>query len=341
MQQSAPLLSILIPTYNRAECLDLNLQCLVRQLTPELEGLIEVVISDNASTDHTRAILDKYRGNGFFKILESTQNIGAENNFLKLFDNCRGQFVWIFGDDEALLDGAIEKVFALLKKYPEAGLFHIIATGHESLEKFDYLLKYENPKIEVIQDANQFLSQVSFNISFISSHIFNRKYLSEDIRPKDFVGTSLVQESLFLQTALRGPFNVFIYDFLFSQLLNNTGGYKLFETFASNQQKIFGYFKSLGLKESTINKINKSMLRSFFPYLIYNQGKNINRDIGKFHQESPLMILFRTFKFYKNFWLYCLPLLLLPKGFHPVLANGVKSLRKLKSLLKSKVLHKC
>ena len=52
-----PLLSICIPTYNRAEYLEKSLDSLVNQ---ENFSQIEVVISDNASTDATSDVCRKF-----------------------------------------------------------------------------------------------------------------------------------------------------------------------------------------------------------------------------------------------------------------------------------------
>ena len=49
---SQPLVSICIPTYNRSEYLRLSLERYIRE--PEfLSGCVEIVISDNTSTDDT------------------------------------------------------------------------------------------------------------------------------------------------------------------------------------------------------------------------------------------------------------------------------------------------
>ena len=49
-----PLLSICIPTYNRAQFLDVSLRELISQAS-EISDSIEIVISDNASTDSMAA----------------------------------------------------------------------------------------------------------------------------------------------------------------------------------------------------------------------------------------------------------------------------------------------
>ena len=50
-------LSICIPTHNRAEFLPATLESIAAQWTDD----IEIAVSDNASTDHTAAIVESYR----------------------------------------------------------------------------------------------------------------------------------------------------------------------------------------------------------------------------------------------------------------------------------------
>lgn len=59
MQEKQPLLSICIPTYNRAECLQKSIESIICQ--PEFQnGDVEIAISDNASTDDTEALGRSY-----------------------------------------------------------------------------------------------------------------------------------------------------------------------------------------------------------------------------------------------------------------------------------------
>lgn len=53
MENKRPLLSICIPTYNRAEILDKTLFLLFSNPDFNVDE-IEVVVSDNCSTDHTK-----------------------------------------------------------------------------------------------------------------------------------------------------------------------------------------------------------------------------------------------------------------------------------------------
>jgi glycosyltransferase involved in cell wall biosynthesis len=60
MEKNKPILSICIPTYNRAEYLEKSLASIVSQREFDSEN-VELIISDNASTDNTEEIVEKYQ----------------------------------------------------------------------------------------------------------------------------------------------------------------------------------------------------------------------------------------------------------------------------------------
>ena len=97
MNDKQPILSICIPTYNRADVLDLCLTSIVQNKAFSEE--IEVVISDNNSTDNTSSIalkyIEKYQ-NVFYN--RNSQNIGAEKNFIKVLELANGKFKKLHND---------------------------------------------------------------------------------------------------------------------------------------------------------------------------------------------------------------------------------------------------
>ena len=79
-----PFLTIAIPTYNRAGCLRELLSGLTHQL--EIEPRVELMISDNASPDETRAVVEEFIAGGTqMRYIRTPQNIGADANFLQCF----------------------------------------------------------------------------------------------------------------------------------------------------------------------------------------------------------------------------------------------------------------
>ncbi|MCF7843484.1 glycosyltransferase family 2 protein [Candidatus Gracilibacteria bacterium] len=106
---SKKILSICIPTYNRAECLKDCLNSIFYQLKNEqvLEK-IEVVISDNASTDNTTEIVKSFQKQ-FNNILyfKNEKNLGFDRNLAKTVRESGGKYCLTIGDDDAFFDDVI------------------------------------------------------------------------------------------------------------------------------------------------------------------------------------------------------------------------------------------
>ncbi len=104
-------LSICIPTYNRAAFLGEALDSVIRQATDE----VEIVVSDNASTDNTEALVREYQAR-FPRIRyhKNPENLGADRNFLKVVELGEGEYCWLLGSDDALAEGAIAALLPLL-----------------------------------------------------------------------------------------------------------------------------------------------------------------------------------------------------------------------------------
>jgi abequosyltransferase len=107
-------LTIAIPTYNRADCLDARLAWFagaVRGLEPDCE----LLVYDNASTDETpevmarwRAVLEAQGVNARFT--RRARNIGAVRNIAGCLEAARGRYVWVLGDDDAPTPDALRYV---------------------------------------------------------------------------------------------------------------------------------------------------------------------------------------------------------------------------------------
>ena len=112
-----PFLSILIPTFNRAECLDRLLCELAIQINNSgLCDIIEVVIGNNSSVDSTSCVINSHlSSNKFSSCVTQSSNIGAELNILSLFNSSCGKFRWIIGDDDLPRSGLINLVVNLLQ----------------------------------------------------------------------------------------------------------------------------------------------------------------------------------------------------------------------------------
>ena len=102
-------ISICIPTYNRADYLRDALESIRLQLnSPEIKDAIEVVVADNASTDHTAEVAKEYAGKiDNFVYVKNPENVGFDGNVNIVVRAASGEYCWYLGDDDAIVNGAI------------------------------------------------------------------------------------------------------------------------------------------------------------------------------------------------------------------------------------------
>jgi len=92
-----PKISIIIPTYNRANYVE---QTIESALVQDYENY-EVIVSDNASTDNTTEVVEKYLDNNNFRYYKNETNIGMVKNWHKaLYEYSTGDWFLILSDDE-------------------------------------------------------------------------------------------------------------------------------------------------------------------------------------------------------------------------------------------------
>lgn len=77
-----PLLSICIPTYNRAQLLKETLESVLVQVDRTNIDKVEIIIADNASTDETDAVMAEIKKNAkpAIKYLKNEKNVGLDGN---------------------------------------------------------------------------------------------------------------------------------------------------------------------------------------------------------------------------------------------------------------------
>ena len=194
-----PLLTFAIPTYNRSAYLEQLLVCLEPQV--RVEPRVELLISDNASTDGTVEMLQEFVAGGLpARVLRGEINVGADANFLRCVSEARGRFVWVFGDDDLLAPGALARLLPVLEQAERRGpidLVYLSSAGFaddvlpDARHRRDSLGRFA----EVVTDGTYLLNKVNALIGLISVVVLNKDRLAEVDHPPlaELVGTNLVQ----------------------------------------------------------------------------------------------------------------------------------------------------
>lgn len=112
-------LSILIPTYNRAEFLKRNLVQLASNIIYlKLTEKIEIIVSDNKSSDNTSVVLsefnEEYSKELKIRVYTQDDNVGLQKNALFVLEKTESEFCMYLGDDDFVskeyLSGVIDYI---------------------------------------------------------------------------------------------------------------------------------------------------------------------------------------------------------------------------------------
>lgn len=124
------LLSICIPTYNRSNYLKICLNSIMSQV--DINSPIEIIVSDNCSTDNSLEVIDEYINHPLFRLIKQERNLGPIINGYELISkHARGKFCWYVGDDDYIMNGAIPNIVDLISKNNEVDFFYVDIENHE------------------------------------------------------------------------------------------------------------------------------------------------------------------------------------------------------------------
>ena len=168
-----PLVTIAIPTYNRADSyLKQSLGSAVRQTYPE----IEIIVSDNCSTDNTREVIESFN-DPRIKYIRQDTNIGANGNMNYCVDQARGDYLLLLFDDDMIDDDFID---ICIKAAECSTGFGVIKTGDRMIDSSGKIISQCENRLEGLSIEEVFITFFSQKVSFfLCSMLLNTKGLRE------------------------------------------------------------------------------------------------------------------------------------------------------------------
>jgi glycosyltransferase involved in cell wall biosynthesis len=122
---SVPLVTIGIPTFDRAADLERVLDSFDREMGEVDPGAVVVLVADNASGDSTAALLaERAPSRPWLRVHRQPENVGPFLNLVWLVENAPdSEYIWLYGDDDLVEPGSIARLLALLRDGRPAWLF--------------------------------------------------------------------------------------------------------------------------------------------------------------------------------------------------------------------------
>ena len=260
---SGPLLSVCLPTYQRAALLESALRAVLEQITPEMTQAVEVVILDNASPDETPAVVASVLAD-FSEIpvryVRRPENIGPDANFLDAVMQARGEFVYLLSDDDVLLPGAVETLLALIAAHPGFDAFALnvrpfLQTPDEATQGI-----FRLAQDQCLMTRDEALVFLSTHLTFLSCIAFRRA----NVAAKDYtdkVGTVLIQAFFFVDALAPGRGVYVTSDPFLAQRADNNQNFSFFEIFVTNFDRVLRYARQQGYSEAAIRQVQTKSLR--------------------------------------------------------------------------------
>ena len=156
-KSTAPFFSILLPTRNHADLLELSLGSVLSQTFDDFE----VIVSDNNSSDGTAQLLQRMAASDSrVKIYRQTRDLPMGENWNFCYSKASGEFFILLGDDDALLPDILQKVHEVAVARPEAD---IIGFRYALYQFASRLLLWHEPAGEpVIEGSKEMFLQRAF-----------------------------------------------------------------------------------------------------------------------------------------------------------------------------------
>lgn len=321
------MLSICIPTYNRAEFLKECLESILLSVKGYDEN-VEIIISDNASTDGTRKIVEEFK---FvypnLRYHRNTENIGGERNCYVVASLANGKYLWLIGDDDKVAEIAIPTVLNKLKDDINLIIcnFSCFSKDFKRITKKQY---YKYGAIDCIYDHNLLLGTFGISLGFISSVIIKKDIffvISKDEYEK-YVKYSLI----FLIPLYSGIINNCKAAYIGSPLVYNrinspvaTGVFDLTwcDVFVNGSAIILNDLERKGYSSRIIKRAKN---KTIFDYII-NYIVNAKADGRPFN--DVYVSLSDNYRDCWMYWLVCLPLRFVPDIFFKIIKQSYRRLK--------------
>lgn len=179
-------LSIVIPTYNRADFLDYSLKVHI----PILKKYnICIYISDNASTDNTKEVVNKWQKEyNFLYYSKNCTNIGPDANFEKALKMTDSDYTWLLGDT---ISFQIDDLELLINRIINNKFEAIILNSNNRVQNIDNC---------IFNDHNILLRSLGWHMTQMSSLIFSKELLKNSNFTRyyetNFIQTGIIFEYL-------------------------------------------------------------------------------------------------------------------------------------------------
>ena len=309
-----PLISFCIPTRNRAAYLRELLESIAAQIAPE----VEVVISDDGSTDQTSAVVESFRARLPRLTYERVDPpLLYDRNLLHAVALARGEYCWLFGDDDRLEPGAVAAIIHALQAEAElTGLTTDRISYDSALAQRLPVRPLKQQETVLFREAKVACLRLLDRLGFLSCQVINRKIWNEIVRRENLEPyfTGYVQLYLIARMLVQAPRWQFLAHPCVGFRADNDS-FRALGQFGRLQMDVCGYETIIGdvfgRKSRLYHEAMAEVSRTHARHHIVT-AKRAGAPTGFFRQALALCL--KYYGRYVTFWLHTFPVLIMPRS---------------------------
>lgn len=263
----SPVLSICIPTNNRSSFLQKNLLAVGQMATKD----IEIIIGDDASTDNTSEIIEKFKKD--YPSLKLTvkrfkNRVFFDRIVLAMVEAAKGEFCWLLGDDDLPKKGSIGRILGIIKKNPNLALIHLNYSRYDNLlkkvtavrmvngiSKDIHFEKFEDYYFKPIK--NSYFKFLGTHTITMSSDVVNRKmWLKAASKLKKYIGHNFIH-SFVIGTMIKEKSSIYFVAKPQVQYLSNNHRIWPNDIWKDYNNVLLGYLESIGYPKNKIGIVKE------------------------------------------------------------------------------------
>lgn len=168
--------SVIIPTYNRSHFVKQATTSILKQK----DVSFEIIVGDDCSTDDTKKIVKTFKDKRI-KYFRNRERLGISVNMRKCFLHSVGNYIFLLGDDDFILDdNTLFEVLKVMRKY-RVGIGRIGTIVYENSPAVPYQTAILSDRLIVLKPQKNILTEsINFDLGFYSGLIFDNFLINRD-----------------------------------------------------------------------------------------------------------------------------------------------------------------
>ena len=298
------LLTISIPTHNASHYLDEALESITKE--PGLGVLYEITLSDNSLSSETENLFKKkYAKNIGINYHRALKYGCLDSNINNSVELAKGKYVWIFGDDDLIVQGSLIEIVKFLQEHQP----NLLVVNSKSFNQKGII---ENSRVPIKKnliykekESNKFLADFGSYLTYIGGIIVNKDSWVNNF-DKNKIGSYFAHLDVVFKIKKNNVAYFFSRECIKMRLGSQTWTSKSFEIWNINFAEIIWDLKNY-------NNFSKNKVISRYPF---HSPKNLlaSRAYGRINLDVWKKVIYKSEKISLFFKIFTLIISLIPRS---------------------------